>query len=418
MLQRKERLIGYLVAVAVAAGVSFAVLNLFATSVEYVEDPYAYFKDLSTARLIDKISDDNGQLLSLTRSFMEEEEAEAILAALIELAERREYARTVPVLARSILSSDALIRDASRQLLSEIGEPAVEALGVLFDSGEDRDFYAGCEAVRSIGAPAAKWTEACAAGLDSENGVTRIASLFALSEVGAAAVPYREKVISQLDSENMNVRLWGCRVLAALGPEAAPAASRLQRLLEEGVPSDRSLASVALAAIGPSNDYDLFALLRQQLNAFSQLEKERALQAAGTMGAAAAPLKDDVAKLMRDASKHSLVPAALAYWQITRNTDEPLQVLIEQFADLTDRPAAAEALGQMGEAAQPALTKLIEALDDEDEVYRQAAVEALGNLGAVAEPAMAKLRKVADDDRDRWIRHQAKRAIAAIEATR
>jgi HEAT repeat protein len=72
-------------------------------------------------------------------------------------------------------------------------------------------------------------------------------------------------------------------------------------------------------------------------------------------------------------------------WRITRETDEPLRLLIssandQATRDINSRQQAIAALGTMGRAAEPAIPALRADLTDDFPVIRNAAAVALAHI--------------------------------------
>ena len=77
-------------------------------------------------------------------------------------------------------------------------------------------------------------------------------------------------------------------------------AKPLEQLFLTGLPSSRSWAGIALGAIGPVEDVDSVKLLSSRLDAFTQIDKERALLALAIMGPEADDAKNAVYETMMD----------------------------------------------------------------------------------------------------------------------
>jgi HEAT repeat protein len=81
--------------------------------------------------------------------------------------------------------------------------------------------------------------------------------------------------------------------------------------------------------------------------------------------------------------------------------------------DPSDRRLAAEALGEIGPAAAPAVAALTKALTDADPKVRELSAHALGQIAPAAEPAMAALIKVLADPEPE-LRRRAAHALGEI----
>jgi HEAT repeat protein len=79
------------------------------------------------------------------------------------------------------------------------------------------------------------------------------------------------------------------------------------------------------------------------------------------------------------------------------------------------RTQAANALGRLGPAAQPAARDLLALLRDDGPGVRAKAIRALGRLGLVPPEVTRELRVVAAGDPDEAVRTAARRALVALE---
>lgn len=393
--------LGFVFAIVVAAATSFGVISCFDTAPVSVDDPYESYRKLTTTELVEKLQS--------------EEDEDARLAAILQIATRPEDAIIIPALVKQTLSRNDLIRTTARNSLARMGKRVVPHLKPLLASGSNQDFYGACEALRSIGPLGNEFLVDIAPRLDDPSQKIRMASLFAFSHMGEHATPHLEKIIEQLDHANMNVRLWACRTLISMGKAAAPAAPKLIDLMENGLISDKGFAVMALGAIGPSKDYDVVALVSKHLDAFTQPEKERALLALANLGKLSMPAIDQVKNLLDNPSKNCVVPAALAHWKITGDATDSVEALTGILKDISIRQDAAEMLGQFGEAAAAAVPELVKQLDSDDEAFRESLVLALGSIGPSAKTALGKLNKLQSNDPDRLIRFEAQQAIKKIE---
>jgi hypothetical protein len=112
--------------------------------------------------------------------------------------------------------------------------------------------------------------------------------------------------------------------------------------------------------------------------------------------AAAEAALPEVTQLLKDPDSYVQVEAA---WQLAALGPSAAPVLSELCEAATSRvngslrPAAAAALGRIGQATRPVLSTLIDLLRDEREGVRRAAAESLGRLGPAAASACQALAK-------------------------
>lgn len=219
--------------------------------------------------------------------------------------------------------------------------------------------------------------------------------------LGRIGEPAREAVpllIGLLDEAGADpeesTQLWAIKALARFGPVAEEAAPTLVAILEDEARDDLPrLASIeGLGRIGPQHPDVLPALIRtiqQALRAgddpVHSPELDRGIAAVemlelfGGNGAAAAP--------------------------VLIQTTRAESVLL--------RRAAANTLGMIGEAADPAIPALVDLLlFDESAEVRDLAARALGRIGSAAEPGLVQLLSDADVE----VRVRAARAFAEFTA--
>ena len=311
---------------------------------------------------------------------------------------------------------DELVRNLGKEQLARHRNQVAPLLVGYSELKSTDDYNLMCEALRTIGPLGNEHLEKLAE-YSRQKSQYQMAFMFALSAMGEKAKPYMEDIRKCTQNTDMNTRLWACRVVRNMGKDGAAAAPDMIRLLKEGTISDKGLASLALGAIGLSEDYDLLELLGKQLKAFTQPEKERALDAVAMLGPAAISLKEDVAALMRNRRKSCVPAAAWCYYKLTGDSQEPIEATIKILKeDLSYGGDAARRLGRYGADAGPAIPALIEQLGHAEPSIREEVVLALSALGATAQPAVKKLEEIAKSDTDSVIRFEAAKAAKSIQA--
>ena len=341
------------------------------------------------------------------------------VSALIALGRHPEYlpASLNPILP-ALLNENELIRLAAEDSIRALGSDVVPHLKAGLESSVALEFYCSAAAVRILGDAASEYAPIFIERLNSDDFNTKMSCLFVLENFGDRALPALNRLIELLDSSDheFNLQMGACRVLANLGEKAKPAVPRLIRLVEEGVMSSRSMALVTLGSIGLSDEHDILGILTGKLDSFYALERERSLAGLGRLGSAALAAKPKIVQLMNDPSKSAVAQAAYAYWRITGDDQQALVALNLAINDINSQMPAIEHLGQMGEAAGPAVPALIHLLDDEEDSTREAVVLALGRIGPAASAATSKLSRMSGNDSDELIREKAKLALAAINS--
>ena len=254
--------------------------------------------------------------------------------------------------------------------------------------------------------------------LSDEDNQLRHAALYALQNMSPEVIVKElDLVTKQLDSTSFNIQCMACAVLRKAGPSAKPAAARLVRLLQDGNVSSRSRASQALAAIGSAEGFDIPALVAKQLDANAHPEKTRALEAMADLGPIAGEHLEKIEILMLSPKHNCTCEAALAYYQVSGESQRPLQILLGEAAKPSHRLVAIECLGGMKEGAAQAVPALIEFLGDKDLVTAETATLALKNIGPDAEAALPQLKKMLKH-KDFLMSVAAQEAIDSITATK
>jgi HEAT repeat protein len=191
-------------------------------------------------------------------------------------------------------------------------------------------------------------------------------------------------------------------VLPRFGPDAADAVPALVSILEND-DTHRDLAAAALGAIGPGAATAIPTVLSvyedvldpdwasdvtrdkrgriegdiQEISRFQARRRQRIAALGALVGMEHRPT---ILMVIDD----SLSPSALKAAAVQKLGADDVALLDTALGDLVDaiRVAAAEALGGLGEAARPAIPKLVEVLGDVTPRVREVAASALGQLAS------------------------------------
>jgi HEAT repeat protein len=389
----------YITGLAVAGLVVGGMLGLLSASQERsVADI-----DRQTAAL------DQSELLAAAQDVAAENRLESVLRLADEPGD---LSKTIPVLAKLSLDSDELIRSATTIAFKNIGAKGGPHVRLMIESGEQDQITQACSALKELGG-GELYFEQLRKWLGSSDVNDRKRALFVLQGVGPPAGELMDLIIEALDDPDFNNQCMACRVLESLGTDAMPAENALLRLAKEGNPSTRGWAAVALGAMGPTDQTDVARLLANNLEAFVQIEKQRALIGLAHMGPEASSVVDEVRNSMIEESRHVMPHAAYALFRITGKPDESLKVLGELIDDPSYMSESIELAGKMQSDAAPLVGKLIGKLRSEDESVRELAVVALGNIGPAAAKAKPEIEKLLFDN-DALIRYAAKESLKQI----
>jgi HEAT repeat protein len=177
-------------------------------------------------------------------------------------------------------------------------------------------------------------------------------------------------------SREFEVRLYAIGGFEALGPMASPAIPELERLLfEKSVPE----CALALAAIGSET---IPILAKALTNANANIRAEAA-SGIGFLGTDAEPLTPTLIHLTKDKDRSVRISAILALKVGSNSSTVP---------------------------------RLIQLLEDPDELVRKLAAEVLGEIGKGADAAVPALEKTARDPSN-YVSKQAQIAIQKIRST-
>ena len=162
--------------------------------------------------------------------------------------------------------------------------------------------------------------------------------------------------------------------------------------------------------------------LRQTLDAEAEAERLRAVYALAARGEEAMPILLNAlryeaqarleANLANAHTNPSQLDAVFALSAVGRPAVSHIVELLNE-NDWWLRAAAADVLGDLGTTASDTVPHLTRALDDEAEWVRRNAIEALGNIGPTAADAVPALTHRLQDS-ESWIRHNAALSLAKI----
>ncbi len=161
---------------------------------------------------------------------------------------------------------------------------------------------------------------------------------------------------------------------------ANAAADDLLKLLDDTVPLVRVSAASALLRVLPDNTRAL-EVLTKDLASEDMATRRHAARAAGLAGPAAAPLAGKLGKLLTDSDllvRRTALQAIATLGPAAATAMDAVTPLLEQRDTAID---AADALGRMGPAARPALTKLARLLTADSTAERWAGVRAMSQIG-------------------------------------
>jgi HEAT repeat protein len=323
---------------------------------------------------------------------------------------------------KAIDSPDPSVREEAIKVVVQFGPPARRAIPALVRQVRQlNDLSPQASAIIALselvplapptapGSPPDGYTkdsvDALIQALDSTQAIIRYRAATALTWLGPSARAAVPKLIARVDDRSSwEIRKSVCAALGVAGrdDQGWPLANALEALGKGA--SDRDSRNVRLEALqsiinlgplyGGVSPPQLANVLRQRLTA----EKDKAV----------------------------LIWVRTAFMRLdpTALTDANVAIISKQLppksgVGLEVRVQAAKALGYMGPAAKPALSDMIDALQQSDErVLTVQLCWSLARMGQFAEraiPALNQVQVAHKDDKDDWLRSSAKAAVETIE---
>ena len=227
--------------------------------------------------------------------------------------------------------------------------------------------------------------------------------------VSSAVAP---ALIAAIGDRDRDVRLHIVTLLGRLKPDARPVVPALIAIVKEPIESDQRVvdrtvyatfagpahaAMQALGRIAPGTGSagEAIAALAEVVRSGHPQRRASAANALGEFGPAAAPA----------------VPALIAFMNEAAASKVPTR----------DGVAAAHALGRIAPGtptAGDAVAALSAALSSTERLSREAAIKALVPFGPKAAPAIPAIRELKDKDPETGVREAATEALAKLEASR
>ena len=298
---------------------------------------------------------------------------------------RSEHRTSVEALTAALGDDDSRVRRASADALGKIGPKASRSIPALVDLFDDVDpavIAAAAQAVGSMESRASRAREDLTKLLDHSDARVRRAAAESIGQLGRRASRSMGELGEQLRDDDAGVRAAAARSLGQMGSKASGYSSQLVRILDDEDAAVVEAASAALVLIGD----DTVSVLIRALENGDPVFLQAVVDTLGRHGSTAVP---------------ELVDAL-------GNTNKPS----------LPRRYAAMALARIGAADKRVVVALYKTLDDERADVRMSCAEALGNIGPAAEGALLKLIDVASNQREEVVvRQYAIAAIARIAPT-
>lgn len=277
--------------------------------------------------------------------------------------------------------------------LRDIGppaEPAIPLLERMLTVDTSTESYGKANIISvlgSIGGAAACSAPAIAVFLNHTDAHLRETAAHALSRFGAEALPHFQRELSSGDLER---QCRAVRWLHLIKEDAAPAIPDLCEFLEQALAPEevRRAAIDLIGALGPMSVEAVPTLINELCGPedADQLTLEAAALALGWIGEEAVAALPELAALVRGdeyCSEEARI-AAIDSMKAIGIDEEAMAALISALEDEIApmvREWAAEALGELGGAARPALPTLAQLLGDDDTDLVEASLIAICRIG-------------------------------------
>jgi HEAT repeat protein len=297
----------------------------------------------------------------------------------------------------------------------KLGSDSLPLLIEELKSNEQLAVYTAATAIHQMGSSGKPAVPTLVEALRKNDPATRIAFIYAFMGIGPDAEPAVPALIETMHSDDFHTRYWSCRAIGKIGlPGAKDAVPELIKLLSDMVASVRGNAAAALGNLGPNVGPEAIPALTNATKDKLYSVRTSAVVALGQMGPAAIASLPQIDACLANKSFAARSQAAVARWQITRQVEPTVEVLV---AELENRDApwdAARGFEQMGKAAAVAVDRLVKLLDSNDRETRVWTASSLASIGASSKPALPKLTEMLKDEEEE-IREVAAEAIQIIE---
>jgi HEAT repeat protein len=290
----------------------------------------------------------------------------------------------VPTLRKALKDNDRDVRLAAVEALGEIGNEAEEAVDDIRDLFKTEDFKTCsllCRTLGHLGPNAIPGLMAALKHQDREVRETALNGLKTLGPKSRAAVSSVVSLLKDWGPDSLHCSVWS--TLVSFGELPVPAVTEL--LSDPDLRVQRQ-AMDALGEMGPVAKAAVSALI-EKLEHPDPDVRERAAYALQRIGPAAKDAAPALTKMLKDPEPGNRLSAAGALGQLGKNAREAIPSLMEMLtADEESARKAAEALGEIGEDALPALRKAAA-----DEALTERVAWALLFMGKAGGPSLKEL---------------------------
>lgn len=201
------------------------------------------------------------------------------------------------------------------------------------------------------------------------------------------------EMMTKLQSTDAAIRADAANDIRWLGPRAKAARASLEKMLKDASPRVRCTAAAALLQMD-AKAQTAMDTLNEALGSTDAVIRREAAEGAGLAGPGAAPLAPRLATLLTDADEPVRITSLQAIAMLGPAAAKAAVAIEPLLEDAAYSIEAADALGRIGPAAQPAMKTLAKMLNSEQPAARWAAIRAMSQIGGPnAKPAVESMVK-------------------------
>ncbi len=355
-------------------------------------------------RLVSPTSEDTEVLLATFK--LQEDPTLLARVAKALVATNSQSEQVTVVLVAKLDTQEKEVQAAVRSAIQSIGHPILlEHL----KSNQLRTRMAAAQALVVVGPDANLGLIEAA---KSEKRSIRFLAIWALGKIGAGSDAVVKQLVASLKDKDADVRREAATAIGRFGSRAVVAVPTLMKRIEDPE-IDVRLASIdALGEIGPLAKKAVPELIHALCDK-GRTVRLKTVQALGKIGPGAAAAVPDLVFSFRRYAKDSVYQKETARALGTMGKQaSKFWIKALQDKDEKLRTSSALVLGEIGNAALPALPALVNALGDSNEQVRLYAATALTKLG---NPALKALRKALRAE-DKQVRQNVIKALAGFGA--
>lgn len=296
---------------------------------------------------------------------------------------------SVPLLLKMMGDADQAVRVRAVDALTDLGEAAVPQLVLALENDDIRYWV-----ILALGQIAPDSNEVVSALVnvaadERARPEVRREAILALGEMGTVAAP----AVAALTAALGDAQLSGAAAyaLGGLGPIAKPAEAELEALSAGEDAFLRTVSAWALARIAPEDTEQVqksVRLLTQGLKSPDERVRQAAARAIADLKSSAEVIMPALDEAMADADETAL---AASMDVLATLGEAAVPRLVAALKHESTRPRAIRILRQLGPAALPAVSALVDLLKVEDFDTRREALFALADLGPAAKDAVPAL---------------------------